>query len=193
MIAIIACESANATKMSDVVDTLWYNNQIFQINDFSINDVMRNWNSLRFDAIIISGWSEILTDTNKKKVLDVFSFISSNSVPLLAIWFAHQLLGQYYYATYRNWDMIDGAQKIQVVHRGEELFQKIRRKVFYELHTQEITLPENFRLLAYSNNCKNEAMKHLSKEIYGLQFYPEFSWKSGEILIANFLKIAREI
>jgi len=147
------------------------------------------WDFDSYDAIIISGSPITLTDKNKKQYLGIFPFIENSSTPILWICFWHQLLGHHFGSNYRIWDMIDGKVKIDTVNRWELLFKNIRRKVFHENHEEEITLPKDFRLLAYSSSCSNEAMKHKTRDIYWVQFHPELSGKSGEILISNFLEI----
>jgi GMP synthase (glutamine-hydrolysing) len=41
-------------------------------------------------------------------------------------------------------------------------------------------------LLACSDACINEAMKHKEKPMYGVQFHPEVSGNFGHVLLENF-------
>jgi GMP synthase (glutamine-hydrolysing) len=53
-------------------------------------------------------------------------------------------------------------------------------------------LPPGFELLATSGHCKIEAMRHLSKPLYGTQFHPEAYEKPflhGRTLLRNFARI----
>lgn len=46
--------------------------------------------------------------------------------------------------------------------------------VAWESHNDEVTaLPAGFRLLASSDTCKVQAMRHETRPLFGLQFHPE--------------------
>lgn len=189
MIAIIACGSDKVQKIADIVTGLGYDNKVF-----IMEDICRVWwpcgeDFEKYDAIIISGSPTTIVKENKQKYIDIFSFVWETNTPILGICFGHQLLGHYFGSQYTIGDMIDGPNKIELVNRGEALFHKIHRKIFHENHEEEISLPRDFILLGYSNSCKNEAMKHKDKDIYGVQFHPELSWVAGKKIIENFLNI----
>ena len=75
----------------------------------------------------------------------------------------------------------------------DDLFQDIENhSLFQEEHSESITLPEEFLLLAKSKTCDNEVMKHKTKSIYGTQFHPEVSDNNGKILFRNFLKLCSD-
>jgi len=53
-------------------------------------------------------------------------------------------------------------------------------------------LPEGFEILATSEHCRIEAMKHVSRPLYGTQFHPEAyaePFFDGRALLKNFAKI----
>lgn len=80
-------------------------------------------------------------------------------------------------------------EKIDIL-RENKLFDSIKNlSLFQEAHFEFITLPEDFILLAKSESCQNEAMKHKDRIIYSTQFHPEESNKEGLRLINNFLKM----
>ena len=60
-------------------------------------------------------------------------------------------------------------------------------------HKDEVkTLPSNFKSLADSDVCKIEAMKHLDKDIYGIQFHPEVhTTPKGDEVFLNFYEICK--
>jgi len=56
-------------------------------------------------------------------------------------------------------------------------------------------LPEGFEVLATSDHCPIEAMRHQTKPLYGTQFHPEAfaePFLDGKKLLANFARIVEE-
>ncbi|MFA5312508.1 MAG: gamma-glutamyl-gamma-aminobutyrate hydrolase family protein, partial [Methanomassiliicoccales archaeon] len=51
-------------------------------------------------------------------------------------------------------------------------------------------LPDEFEILAHSENCRIEAIRHRTRPIYGLQFHPEVeNTEHGYDIFKNFLKV----
>jgi GMP synthase (glutamine-hydrolysing) len=72
------------------------------------------------------------------------------------------------------------------------LFDGVPEKsIVWESHNDEVAkLPRVFEILAESNSCQIQAMKHRNKPIYGLQFHPEVEHTEfGEKIFNNFVKI----
>ena len=61
-------------------------------------------------------------------------------------------------------------------------------------HADEVSrIPDGFSLLALSSICNNEAIAHLDKQIYGLQWHPEVSHTfEGKRVFENFDRICNE-
>jgi len=50
-----------------------------------------------------------------------------------------------------------------------------------------------FELLAESENCKIQAMRHIKKPFYGLQFHPEVEHTVyGEKIFRNFINMCKK-
>ena len=129
-----------------------------------------------------------LTETNPKPYLKALDFLKTYKNPVLGICFGHQLLGILHGAQVslckedRNWQEI-------IIEQSSTLFNYIRKPYrMVEDHTEEVTLPEDFKLLATSKVCKNEAMQHKIKPLFGVQFHPEVSERGGLQLLKNFCK-----
>ena len=55
-----------------------------------------------------------------------------------------------------------------------------------------ITKPKNFKILARSDKIRIQALSHLTKPIYTVQFHPEVTQtEKGEIIFSNFIAICR--
>ena len=56
-------------------------------------------------------------------------------------------------------------------------------------------LPAGFEILASSNHCRIESMRHVSRPLYGIQFHAEAyeaPYHDGRQLLANFFQIAQD-
>ena len=61
-----------------------------------------------------------------------------------------------------------------------------------EDHCEGITAPAEFTVLAKSEDYEVEAMKHLKKPLYGVQFHPEVSGETGLRIMGNFLNLCSQ-
>lgn len=61
-----------------------------------------------------------------------------------------------------------------------------------EDHTEGIDVPNDFFHLATSDDYPNEAMKHKTKDFWGVQFHPEISGENGLRLFRNFIGICNK-
>lgn len=190
MIAIIDCGSSKVCNISEIVWELWYKNEVFLMQDLLHRKWLCRGDFERFDWIIISGSPITLTQENRDAYLALFPFIWEIESPILGICFWHQLIGHTLGADYCIWEFIKGDNSINFL-RIDPLFDWITDNIFTENHEEHITLPKDFILLADSENCRNEAMKHKDKVLYGVQFHPEVSGESGKILLKNFLWLCK--
>lgn len=79
--------------------------------------------------------------------------------------------------------------------KNDILFDSIPEKtIVWESHNDEVSaLPDNFEILAESENCKIQAMKHKEKPFYGLQFHPEVEHTEfGERIFKNFVELCKK-
>ena len=85
-------------------------------------------------------------------------------------------------------------QPVRVVEQ-DPLFDGLGPEpVFFESHYWQITrLPRRFRLLASTDACRVQVMRHRTRLIYGTQFHPEVHTDEnpdGRTLLANFFRLA---
>ncbi len=53
-------------------------------------------------------------------------------------------------------------------------------------------LPKNFKILAHSEKCKIQVMRHINKPIFGMQFHPEVTHtENGNKIFKNFIEICK--
>ncbi len=179
MIAVFDCGSqktpAIAYQIEEYIDV-----QIIPFLDLKKTDLSP------FEGIIISGAPILLTEIDPEPYLDTFRWILDENRPILGICFGHQIMGLLHGARVARMKEDRDFQEIEVI-KDDLLFERLP-DVFemQEDHCEHISVPKNFDLLACSDACINEAMKHRDKLHYGVQFHPEVSGNYGNILLENF-------
>ena len=62
----------------------------------------------------------------------------------------------------------------------------------WESHNDEVKEVKDFEVLAVSDNCAIQAMRHVKKPFYGVQFHPEVNnTEHGEEILKNFVAVAK--
>lgn len=148
-------------------------------------------------AYIISG-SEKYVSRNEFKP-ELFEFLRKTDLPLIGICYGHHLIAKAYGARVSRGketikrDFRKNPELIRVL-KDEQIFTGLS-KVFLadESHKDHVIateeFKENFEIIASSNSCSVEAIKHRRKPIFGFQFHLERSGKSGEIIARNFFRL----
>lgn len=149
---------------------------------------------------IISG-SEKYVSKNEFKP-ELLEFLKKTELPLIGICYGHQLVAKAYGAkvsmgekTIKR-DFKKNPELIRVL-KDEQIFTGLS-KVFpvdqshkdHVIDTDEFK--ENFEIIASSNSCAIEAIKHKTKSIFGFQFHLERSGKAGGIIARNLFKLIEE-
>lgn len=131
---------------------------------------------IRGDKIIIAGTS--LMDNQFTHDLKYFNFIKNSNKPLLGICAGMQIIS-----------LIFGAK---IKHKKEIGYYKENfttdflslsgEQEVYHLHNNYTSLPKDF--VSFTKSSIPQAIKHKSKEIYGVLFHPEVR---NELVIRNFV------
>lgn len=128
--------------------------------------------------IIISGTS--LKDSQFIKDIKKFSWLKNFNKPVLGICSGMQIIGLIFGSELKNKREI-GFYKENFIK--EFIGLKDEREV-YHLHSNYITLPKKFE--KFTDSKIPQAIKHISKPIYGVLFHPEVRNKVLiEIFISN--------
>lgn len=143
-------------------------------------------------GIIISGAPILITEVDTLPYLEQLSWILNANIPVLGICFGHQILGLLHDANAarqmedRDWQTIEALEEHPLFDKLPMEFQMV------EDHCESISVPRDFKLLAVSDVCVNEAMYHKTKPFFGVQFHPEVSGNQGTLIIENFVNICQK-
>ena len=135
-----------------------------------------------YDGYIITGSKYSVYDNIKwidKLKYDLLSIIEREK-PMLGICFGHQLLAEVLGGNVcknsKGWEL--GSYRVQLTKEGIDspLFNGLSsNEIFYESHQDVVESPPlNSTVLA--NSAKGNQSFVMNKNIYGVQFHPEFNW-----------------
>lgn len=146
------------------------------------------------EAIVISGSPMMLSQCRQVKRLP--DLLADLACPILGICFGHQCLAWLTGSGVYPGEWIEANIRIRLL-RADPLFEELPSEVqMCESHREFVKKEEveanGWEVLAESDSCPVEAMRHKKKPWYGVQFHPERSGEQGEILLHNFLRVAEE-
>ena len=148
----------------------------------SFENIQSGYRLEGFDAVVISGSeARIVSASDSAKYEGVLRLIETCNIPILGICFGHQLLCSAFGAKTSTLPqpVIDRFEQVNVVQTGE-IFSRFKgeQKIPLSEYHNDYVLKESlenagFKLLADSPSCEVEAVKHITKLFYGVQFHPE--------------------
>lgn len=174
-------------------------------------------------AVVMSGFARSFEQYNVRSFYAAADWVQKTCTPILALCGSHQLLGFAFNQDIRqvaqlcdepirplhpgepvtnpdfhpDFYMERGFYPLTLTDAGraDPLFAGFGATVYvYESHYCEIkTLPAAFDLLASTQECRIQAMRHRERPLYGLQFHPEdYSerFPDGQRLLQNFFALA---
>jgi GMP synthase (glutamine-hydrolysing) len=145
------------------------------------------------DGLVMGGGPQRI-GSESKKFENLSNIIKQAKIPILGICVTHQLLaivfggkaGPARFPEYGPFEIFVDDEDIILKGFG-------RSFIAWETHNDEVLkLPENFKVLAHSEKCKIQAMRHIVKPIFGVQFHPEVvHTQNGSLIFKNFIEICK--
>ena len=163
---------------------------------FNINEI---------DAIVLSGSEARIVEPQYVEMYKkVSNLIKNIELPILGICFGHQLACLAFGAqvgelknpvkTFENVRIIEKNN----LFKGFEVGEKIPLAEYHNDYVKKESLKKaKLKLLADSISCEVEAVRHLTKSFYGIQFHAERTCirkekhEEGMHIISNFFKILK--
>ncbi len=138
-----------------------------------------------FDGILMSGSPQ--GDDIVEHHAPYFAWIRTYQKPVLGICAGHHITGYLYGSKLLySQEPESGDFEIKLLTDDPLLESLPRNLSVKQMHNDSISLPEDFLLLATSDTCRNQLMRHKNKPLYTCQFHPEFY---NHKLIQNFITI----
>lgn len=137
-------------------------------------------------GIILSGGPDI------EKAENCIDIALNAKLPVLGICLGHQLISKAYGGEVSRAESEEYANTKIYVKKENDLFKGVPEEfTAWASHKDEVKkVPECFEILAYSDICEIEAIKHKEKPVYGVQFHPEVSHTEyGSEILKNFCKV----
>jgi len=149
------------------------------------------------DALVMGGGPQSVRSLSALtgELRDASNLMTTIKLPMLCICVTHQLMATTFGGT-TNLAKRPEFGPVEVSVSDEDTILKGLKPSFtaWESHNDEIVAaPPGFKILASSDNCTVQAMRHEEKDVFGVQFHPEVSHTTkGVDIFKNFLKIVRE-
>lgn len=163
-------------------------------------------------AVLLSGISPTTAKYDPKWFDNFYTFLRELDLPTIGFCGGHETIARayggknaamrllrpgekdpnpnYYPGYYKEW----GFSKVQIL-KQDALFTGLGKEITVaEYHWGQVKeLPDVFEILASTQECRVQVIKHREKKLYGTQFHPEAysdKYQDGRIILQNFFRIA---
>lgn len=147
---------------------------------------------LDVDGLVMGGGPHSVND-RLERFGNLPKIIEKGGFPMLGICLSHQLLGKVLGGTVVKGRRPEYGETLIKVLAPDEIFQGVGNQfVAWASHNDEVRAGGRFRVLARSDYCEVEALKHEWKAIYGVQFHVEVAeTPMGIKILENFVRLCK--
>ena len=115
-------------------------------------------------------------------------------LPLLGVCLGHQCIGEAFGGDVVRAERLMHGKTSMIHHDGEEIFDELENPFeatrYHSLIVKQETLPDCFKLTAWTDQDEIMGIRHKEHPIWGVQFHPEsILTHAGKPLLQNFLQI----
>ena len=158
-----------------------------------------------FDCVIITGQSNPWEEYSMSDFAQIASILEKGEVPVLGICGGHQLIallngvrvdlvkpGCDKTKGYAGCFKVRGPVEVELLEQTSIFYGQSPKRTFFASHCEDIkSLPKGFVQIARSELSEYYAMRHVTKQQYGVQFHPELgNIADSEKVIEQFVYIA---
>ena len=143
------------------------------------------------DGLVLSGGSPSVASDGERMGRNG-EYLDKAEVPVLGICAGMQFMSTHFGGSTGPAEVPEYGKVTLQVEEGASLFKDLPREfTVWASHNDEVKVaPEGFRVVASSEACRIQAIEHVSRPLYGLQFHPEVeNTEHGMEIFKNFLSI----
>jgi len=158
---------------------------------------LEKFEAMGADGLVMGGGPQSVRslDSLTDELRDASNLMTKIKLPMLCICVTHQLMATTFGGKTNQARKPEfGPIEVSVSDEGTILEGLKPSFTAWESHNDEVVLaPPGFRVLASSDNCTVQAMRHEKMDVFGVQFHPEvYHTPKGVDVFKNFLKVIRE-
>ena len=146
------------------------------------------------DGLVLSGGAPRIGLTDQLGKCG--EYLEKADFPILGICAGHQFMARFFGGKVNPSKIPEfGKIELNLIKKDEKLFKDVPKKsIVWESHNDEVTIiPKDFNLIGESDTCKIQAIRHINKPFFGLQFHPEVEHTEyGEKIFKNFIEICKK-
>lgn len=141
----------------------------------------------RYDAIILS--ASPYGDDIVEHHLRFYKWLDTTNIPTFGICAGHQILGCFFKGDLLRREEIEEGYTTVYITEDDPIFRGEQIPPTMQHHQDSIKCPPDFDILAKSNKCNNQIMKHRQRPIYSTQFHSE---KNNRWMLESFISLAED-
>ena len=156
-------------------------------HDITPEEISRINERLNVKGLILSGGPLSVYEKDSPKINPE---ILEMNLPILGLCYGHQLLAYMAGGTVKPAEKREYGITYVTITRAVGVLQGLgpKEKVWMSHSDAVYTIPEEYEVLAYTENCPVAAFKHKNRPIYGLQWHPEvIHTENGMKMLRNFI------
>lgn len=146
------------------------------------------------DGIMLSGGAARIGLDGK--LGEVGSYIDNLDIPILGVCAGHQFLAKHMggEAAPGKEGAEFGLVEMEIVEEDDILREVPKKTIVWASHHDEVSkLPPDFKVLARSEKCPVQVMRHKTRPLFGMSFHPEVEHtQAGVQMIGNFVRICED-
>ncbi len=150
---------------------------------------------IKAEALVFSGSGSLVGQGEEAGMGNCSLYLDKFDGPVLGMCAGHQLIAKKFGGKVRAAEKPEFGKTEIIIDHENDIFKELPEKqTVWNSHNDEVSeISDKLEVLAHSNDCEFEAVKHKEKPIYGVQFHPEVQHTEyGLDMLKNFLKIIKE-
>ncbi len=160
----------------------------------SMSTTAKDLQNMKADGLVMGGGPQRI-GLEIEKLGNLPNLIKEIKIPLLGLCVTHQLIAVVFEGKASQANHPEYGPVKVYVDGDDEILKGFANSFWvWETHNDEVTvLPNEFVVLAHSEKCKVQVMRHKTKLIFGVQFHPEaVQTENGSLIFKNFVDVCKK-